>query len=328
MVITITITLCSCVTTDDNIDNYYNDIKKYQAGSFMPDLADIGDYKDISYFSKKVEDIFPEYSMQLIAKYDEETFLKEKKRLDTAYTYLDKPQLDDTDYTMPVKEFSAEGFNFKIAVFEDTVFPKNFGMVGVSDQSQEIAYLWAYCFDRDYICTVHEDVEKEMLEFVNSLFSLELGNSNLTVAVSEKGQEETDKTNLNDEVEAMDLLDFLKKNISADNTTDEIIDVFQQMCKTPIEEDLLFLEYGVYDFDEEDLFYFDLVRQYPDGDGEYYQLRVSLMFAPDKENRRLYDTLWSDDTNQNFFDYIRRSSGYDYAKNHTFESIDIRIDRT
>lgn len=146
--------------------------------------------------------------------------------------------------------------------------------------------------------------------------------------LNEKGQEETDKTNLNDEVETMDLLDFLKKNISADNTTDEIIDVFQQMCKTPIEEDLLLLEYGVYDFDEEDLFYFDLVRQYPDGDGGYYQLRVSLMFAPDKENRRLNDTLWSDDTNQNFFDYIRRSSGYDYAKNHKFKSIDIRIDRT
>lgn len=126
----------------------------------------------------------------------------------------------------------------------------------------------------------------------------------------------------------MDLLDFLKQNISADNTTDEIINTFQEMCKTPIEEDLLLLEYGVYDFEGEDLFYFDLVRQYPDGEDEYYQLRVSLTFAPDKENSNLNDTLWSDDTNENFFDYIRRSSGYDYAKNHSFKSIDIRIDQT
>lgn len=100
------------------------------------------------------------------------------------------------------------------------------------------------------------------------------------------------------------------------------------MCKTPIEEELLLTEYGVYDFTGEELFYFDLVRQYPDGEGEYYQLRVSLMFSPDEVNRELQDTLWSDDTNENFFEYIRKSSGYEYAKNHTIKSIDIRIDQT
>ncbi len=130
------------------------------------------------------------------------------------------------------------------------------------------------------------------------------------------------------EVSGMSLLNFLKKNISNDNTVDEIINVFEEMCKTSIEEDLLLTEYGVYDFTGEELFYFDLVRQYPDGEGEYYQLRVSLMFSPDEVNRELQDTLWSDDTNENFFEYIRKSSGYDYAKNHTIKSIDIRIDQT
>lgn len=154
------------------------------------------------------------------------------------------------------------------------------------------------------------------------------GSTKESVAVFENDREKTDKVNLMNEVKTMDLLDFLKKNISSDNTIDEIMDVFQQMCKTPIEEDLLLLEYGVYGFSGEDLFYFDLVRQYPDGEDEYYQLRVSLMFAPDKENSCLNDTLWSDDTDQNFFDYIRRSSGYDYAKNHKFKSVDIRIDQT
>lgn len=130
------------------------------------------------------------------------------------------------------------------------------------------------------------------------------------------------------EAKGMSLLNFLKENISNDNTVDEIINVFEEMCKTPIEEDLLLTEYGVYDFTGEELFYFDLVRQYPDGEGEYYQLRVSLMFSPDEVNRELQDTLWSDDTNENFFEYIRKSSGYDYAKNHTIKSIDIRIDQT
>ena len=130
------------------------------------------------------------------------------------------------------------------------------------------------------------------------------------------------------EVDSVSLLNFLKDNISTDNTVDEIINVFEEMCKTPVEEDLLLLEYGVYDFTGEELFYFDLVRQYPDGEGEYYQLRVSLMFSPDEINRELQDTLWSDDTNENFFDYIRKSSGYEYAKNHVIKTIDIRIDQT
>lgn len=130
------------------------------------------------------------------------------------------------------------------------------------------------------------------------------------------------------EVDEMSLLVFLNDNVSASNTLDEIIDVFEEMCNVPIEEDLLLLEYGVYDFTGEDLFYFDLVRQYPDGDGEYYQLRVSLMYATDKENANLNDTLWSDDTDESFFDYIRRSSGYNYAKNNHIKSIDIRIDQT
>ena len=130
------------------------------------------------------------------------------------------------------------------------------------------------------------------------------------------------------EVDCMSLLKFLKDNISTDNTANEIINVFEEMCKTPIKEDLLLLEYGVYDFTGEELFCFDLVRQYPDGEDEYYQLRVSLMFSPDEVNRHLADTLWSDDTNENFFDYIRRSSGYEYAKSHTVKSIDIRIDQT
>lgn len=126
----------------------------------------------------------------------------------------------------------------------------------------------------------------------------------------------------------MSLLEFLQNNISSHNTADEIINVFEEMCKTPIEEDLLLLEYGVYDFTGEELFYYDLVRQYPDGKGEYFQLRVRLMFSPDEEKRCPEDTLWSDDTDENFFDYIRKSSGYEYAKNHKIKAVDIWIDET
>ena len=124
------------------------------------------------------------------------------------------------------------------------------------------------------------------------------------------------------------LLEYLRGNISVGDSLDKIISTFEEMCKIPIEEDLLLNEYGVYDFTGEKLFYYDLVRQYPDGEDEYYQLRVSIIFSPDEENYYLKDTLWSFDFDGNFFDYIRKTDGYDYAKKHQWKSLDIRIDQT
>lgn len=173
--ITLLLTLCSCTKTDNNIENYSDDIKAYEASSFMPSLDNIGKYNNIEYFSRKDKGFFPEYSMQLVVKYDEEEFLKEKENLNSAYTYLEEPQkadFDDTVYTIPIEEFSAFGFDFKIAKFEDTVYPKNFGMVGVSDENFEIVYLWLYATDLDYICEINANEIKEMNEFIEYHFSL------------------------------------------------------------------------------------------------------------------------------------------------------------
>ena len=142
----------------------------------MPNLDDIGEYKEVEYFIRKDVSILPEYSMQLVVKYDEEEFLKEKEKLNTAYTYLEEPQkadFDDTVYTIPLEEFSAIGFDFKIAKFEDTVYPKNFGMVGISDEMFEIAYLWIYSPDLDYICKTNANEIKKMNEFIEYYFSLQ-----------------------------------------------------------------------------------------------------------------------------------------------------------
>ena len=126
----------------------------------------------------------------------------------------------------------------------------------------------------------------------------------------------------------MNILEYLIKNITADKNLDEIIDVFDFMCKTPIDEDLLLNEYGVYKFTGEELFYYDLVRQFPNDEDEYYQLRVSLMYLPDDENRSIKATIWSDTIDGDFFEYIRKSDGYKYAQKHKFKAFDIRIDQT
>ena len=67
MIITVMIalTLCSCIKTDNNIDNYVDDIKACEASSFMPNLDNIGKYNDVEYFSRKDESIFPRLALIL-----------------------------------------------------------------------------------------------------------------------------------------------------------------------------------------------------------------------------------------------------------------------
>ena len=103
-------------------------------------MDEIDDYIEIDYLCKESLAFFPSFSIQFIVKYDSEIFLKERIRLETAHAYIDEPQKysGDNDYTMPIESFSVSGFNFKIAKFDNTVYPKNFGMVGISESKNEL----------------------------------------------------------------------------------------------------------------------------------------------------------------------------------------------
>ena len=175
-IITLLFAFNSCVFYNDKLDYYYNDIKEYHADKFMPNLDEIGECYSIKYYCRKDELIFPVYSLKLIAKYDAEAFAKEKERLESAYTYLQEPQkfLDEEDtYTMPVVAFSIAGFDFRVVQFEDTEYPKNFGMVGISETNCQIVYLWQYAPDFDCISQPGEDRLERMLEYINYYFHME-----------------------------------------------------------------------------------------------------------------------------------------------------------
>ena len=166
--------LCACVRTDTNIAHYPDHVEEYQAGMFMPALENIGEYQSVEYRCRKDHGLFPAFSMQLVVKYGEDVFTAEKERLESAYTYLDDAvKYEDGDYRIPIAEFTCNGMDFKITKFEDTNYPKNFGMVGISNEKMEIAYLWFYSQDQDYICEANENQLKGMNEFIEEYFSLE-----------------------------------------------------------------------------------------------------------------------------------------------------------
>lgn len=148
-------------------------LERLNASAFMPELDSIGIYKNKEMLYVTNGGLFPNECLRLIVDYEETEFVAEIERLETAYTYLDEPQLSDDCYEMPVTAFSAAGFDFRVVELADTDYPKYFGMVGISDEKLQIAYLWFYSQDLDYICKVGEDQNAKMIEFVNKNFEVD-----------------------------------------------------------------------------------------------------------------------------------------------------------
>lgn len=168
------LTLSACIQRKSDITNYNHDVQEYYADLFMPDLDSLGEYQKIEYSTKHDNGLFPWDTMQLIVKYDEEIFSQEKELLNTSYSYLKQPKrYDDGDWYMPVTEFIFAGYDFRVVEFEDTDYPRNFGMVGISEEKCEIAYLWVYDPDLDLICMANDNKLKAMHEFMEYHFSLE-----------------------------------------------------------------------------------------------------------------------------------------------------------
>lgn len=166
----------ACIHYDSTLAHYARDREEYQAVAFLPELETLGTYRDIEYLCRRDESIFPSYSMKLIVWYDEGTFAAEKARLDDAYVYLEEPQKMDFDeklYTIPAVTFSVADFDFRVAELADTVYPKNFGMIGISSEACAVSYMWYYCPDHDYISAPNEDRTAAMQEFVRYQFQFE-----------------------------------------------------------------------------------------------------------------------------------------------------------
>lgn len=65
------------------------------------------------------------------------------------------------------------------------------------------------------------------------------------------------------------LIKFLEDKITDKMSVEEIVDVFEQMCSTPLEEDMVLFETGTFTaFSKEPFFQISLVRQFSNDDEE------------------------------------------------------------
>jgi len=177
IVVLIVCCLEGCNKSDTKIKNYLNSGRKIEKYSMdvMPTLDSLPDYQSLDYkYNHKSMVIFESEALVLVVKYDDETFESEKRKLDEKYIFLN--HIIDRDnhaneYIIPEYKFSINSFNFRVIEgngSDNTFFPKRFGMVGISDESNSIAYLYFYDSDLDIIKGSND--EKNMSGFVKDYF--------------------------------------------------------------------------------------------------------------------------------------------------------------
>ncbi len=110
----------------------------------------------------------------------------------------------------------------------------------------------------------------------------------------------------------------------------KLADAFENMCRMPgsAEEEMLLFETGIFDFTGEPLFYFSLVRQFPNHEGEYMQLHLDVMFLPDQKNRNLCGCFWEEESEEAFFDNVRKSEAFLLLKDETAKKVRIYLEET
>ncbi len=137
-----------------------------------------------------------------------------------------------------------------------------------------------------------------------------------------------------------------QERLNDESTVEEVVKAFEDLCedmKTDgiltgrvtaglseeelLERDLLMFECGTFRSIDDD-FTIALTRQYPDGDGEFFQFRVEMYFEPNKENFKIFEHMNSDKVRGDFFDYIRGSKSYKYAMKHACRKVQIYLTQT
>lgn len=127
----------------------------------------------------------------------------------------------------------------------------------------------------------------------------------------------------------MSPLEFLTEYIQPGMLLPELVNTFEEMCSMPLhEESQIFLETGAFDFTGEGIFYFSLTRQYPNGEDEYFQLQMDVIFPLTDKLKHLNDTTWDTDVEGDFFRCVRSSRAYLMLKDTAPVDVQVFLDET
>ena len=170
--------LSGCDKIDTNIENYLNtshpEVTK-QAEKVMPSLEEIGNYQDINYWYGYQDVLFfQSHAFLLKVFYSQKEYFEKLENIQQQYVFLEEPvQYTQERFLLPQAEFELDGYHFQVVSQTkdwEAVYPKDFMMIGCSEEQNSIVYLYFYDENLDYISTQEEP--KSMEEFVREYFQL------------------------------------------------------------------------------------------------------------------------------------------------------------
>ena len=124
-------------------------------------------------------------------------------------------------------------------------------------------------------------------------------------------------------------LEFLKDRITDKMPLEDMVEIFEDLCSVPIEDEMILFETGTYSaISNKPLFQLSLVRQAPNEDEEFYQVHLDIFYEASQENQIFSESTWDEDIEENIFDYIRASEVFNYAKEQEYQAVKIYMDQT
>lgn len=139
-----------------------NDMNIYiniaENNDFLPGLDELGEYDDIFFqYMHRSMLIFESDAYVLKISYDDDDYEEQKAALNNIYSYQSTPL--GSDFESPKEpEFTVDTFSFRVLSMEeyDFSYPHQLVFVGISDENKQIAYVYYYDTDLDFIETSFE----------------------------------------------------------------------------------------------------------------------------------------------------------------------------
>ena len=124
-------------------------------------------------------------------------------------------------------------------------------------------------------------------------------------------------------------LEFLREKITDKMPLEDMVAIFEDLCREPIDEEMILFESGTFtSISDNPLFQLSLVRQAPNEDEEFYQVHLDIFYEANQDNQIFSESTWDEDLEENIFDYIRNSEVFAYAKEQEYLAVKMYLEET
>lgn len=125
-----------------------------QSNTYLPSVAQLGEYTDVQYkYLRRECFIYLSDAYTLRASYAPEEFAKMTDWIDSTYIFQETVINEAEVKSVREASFTIDDFRFRMLSLDeyDLYYPKRMAFIGVSDEKREIAFVYFYDFDLDYI---------------------------------------------------------------------------------------------------------------------------------------------------------------------------------